>query len=147
MVGPTATTAVTRSGVLDGDVDRDLAALRVAHDDRPFDTQGVQHGQGIRSVGVGDILGGRPAEAASVIPDDTVAGCRQKRHEVVPRAAVDDGGMEQQDRWTRSLLLDEQRAAGHLQLPLPAARAADLCRVVVGMAGVDVEPVVHGVAA
>ncbi len=48
---PPPTTAATRSGCSMADVDRDLAALRVAHDDRPVDAECVQDGQRVRPVG------------------------------------------------------------------------------------------------
>ena len=40
----TPTTATTRSGRLDGRIEGDLAALRVADEDRPPDAQRVEHG-------------------------------------------------------------------------------------------------------
>ena len=46
-----------------------------------------------------------------------------------------------------TFLLDEQRTVRHFHVPLPAAGAPDLRRVVVRMSGIDPEPVVDGVAA
>ena len=65
--------------MLDGHVHRDLAALRVAHHDRTSDANGIEDGGQVRPVGIGDILGRRPAEAAPVVADDAVAPARSAR--------------------------------------------------------------------
>jgi hypothetical protein len=102
-------------GRFDGQVERDLAAVRVADQGRAIDAERVEDGADVRPVRVLDVVGLRPAVAAPIEPDRAIAGRGQVRGEGLPGPGVGHAGVDQEDGRVRGRadVGDEEPAAGH----------------------------------
>ncbi len=101
-------------GRLEGRVEREHAAHRVADERRAADALRIEHGQEIVDPRELDVLGGRSADPALVVADGSIAGRVQERRHRVPGAQIGDPRMEEHDRRSGTLVDDQQAAAGNL---------------------------------
>jgi hypothetical protein len=80
--------------VVEGKIERNRAATRVAHEVCPIDRQVIEQMEQVARVGIWDVFGLGLAEAALVVAHDRVA-IVQGRDLGVPHAQVRDAGVNQ----------------------------------------------------
>ena len=105
-------------GVLDGRIERDRPAARVADQRRPPDAERIENGDTSASERELDILGGRGAVAAGVEANDAVAGRVERRDHRVPGPQVGDAGVQEDERRPLTLIDDEEAAARDIDMSI-----------------------------
>jgi hypothetical protein len=102
---------VDRGGSIERQLQRDRAGVGVGNDVRPRDTEVGEHGPGVRCLPRDSDLAMRPraaGEAASVVADDAIPLGQRRYVQQGSKGLGQDAAVDQQDRLSRSALLELQ---------------------------------------